>query len=229
MVAGHYAVSFAVKAVDRQIPLWLLFIAAQFVDVLWAIFVLLGVENLRIVPGITASHPFDLYYMPYSHSLLASLLWAGLAFLGYKLLASPSSSRIDRSAFFLALAVFSHWFLDLVVHRQDLPLYNDVYKMGLGLWNYPIPAFLVEAAVLFGGMWLYLRSTRGAAFAGKYAMLLFGAGMLLIQGIVFFGAPPRSPVVAVVMLVTLYAVCTWGAFWLEKKRSVPARPHSDAS
>ena len=88
MFVGHYGVSFAVKAVDRRIPLWLLFIAVQFVDVLWGVFVLLGIERVRIVPGITASNPFDLYYMPYTHSLVASVLWAGAAIAVYSFVRS---------------------------------------------------------------------------------------------------------------------------------------------
>jgi hypothetical protein len=81
MFVGHYGVSFAVKAIDQRIPLWTLFIAVQLLDVFWAPFVLLGIEKVRIVPGITASNPLDLYYMPYTHSLLASALWSVAALL----------------------------------------------------------------------------------------------------------------------------------------------------
>ena len=158
MFAGHYGVSFAVKSAERRLPLWLLFLAVQFVDVLWGVFVPLGIEKVRIVPGITASNLLDLYYMPYTHSLVAALAWSGFAFLCAKVFGS-ASLRAGRSALFLALAVLSHWLLDLLVHRPDLPLYDDANKVGLGLWNFPAPALLLEAAVLFGGMGLYLRST----------------------------------------------------------------------
>ena len=91
MFVGHYSVSFAAKTAEKRIPLWLLFIAVQFIDVLWSIFVLLGIEKVRIVPGITASNALDLYYMPYTHSLLGVLFWSALAFVVCQFV--PCSSR----------------------------------------------------------------------------------------------------------------------------------------
>jgi membrane-bound metal-dependent hydrolase YbcI (DUF457 family) len=153
MFVGHYGVSFAAKRFEKSITLWVLFVAVQLLDVFWSPFILLGIEKVRIVPGITATNPLDLYYMPYSHSLLAALLWSTGAFILYKLLAKPGSA--GKVAFVVALAVFSHWLLDFVVHRPDLPLYDDTAKVGLGLWNFPILAFALETVLLFGGMWLY--------------------------------------------------------------------------
>src|SRR6266566_2637901 len=132
MFVGHYGPSFAIKALRPAIPLWLLFVAVQLVDVAWAILVLLGVEKARIVPGITASNPLDLYYMPYTHSLAAALLWSLGALVCYRLAVSTSSKI---SALVVAAAVFSHWVLDFLVHRPDLPLYDNTAKVGLGLWN----------------------------------------------------------------------------------------------
>jgi len=157
MFVGHYGVSFAAKRGDRSIPLWALFVAVQLLDVFWSMFVVFGVEKVRIVPGITASNPLDLYYMPYTHSLVAALLWSLGAYVAYRAIRAFGASH--RAALLVALAVFSHWVLDLVVHRPDLPLYDNVAKVGLGLWNYPAPAYLLEVAVLFGGTFLYLRST----------------------------------------------------------------------
>src|SRR5437762_11221781 len=91
MFIGHYGPSFAIKSLRPTIPLWLLFIAVQVVDVAWAVLVLLGVEKVRIVPGITASNPLDLYYMPYTHSLAAALLWSLGALVCYRLAVSTSS------------------------------------------------------------------------------------------------------------------------------------------
>jgi len=152
MFAGHYGVSFLAKTAEPKLPLWLLFLAAQFVDVLWAPFVIVGIEHYRVVPGITASLPLDLYYMPYSHSLASVTIWSAVVFAGYRWMVSGSGSRRGRPALFLALAVFSHWVLDLVVHRPDLPLYHNARKVGLGLWNYPLTAFALEAALLVGGI-----------------------------------------------------------------------------
>src|SRR5437867_7897780 len=155
MFVGHYGVSFAAKRGDRSIPLWALFVAVQLLDVFWSMFVVFGVEKVRIVPGITASNPLDLYYMPYTHSLVAALLWSAVAFLGYR---SAAAQKSGAAALIVSAAVFSHWVLDLLVHRSDLPLYDDSAKVGLGLWNLPVLAFGLEILLLFGGMWLYFRT-----------------------------------------------------------------------
>ncbi len=80
MFVGHYGVAFAVRSERNQIPLWVLFVAVQLLDFLWAPFVLLGIEKVRMVPGITATNSLDLYYMPYTHSLVGTLIWSGAAF-----------------------------------------------------------------------------------------------------------------------------------------------------
>src|SRR5260370_10309076 len=149
MFVGHYGVSFAAKGRDKNIPLWVLFIAVQLLDAAWAALVLLGIEKVRIVPGITATNPLDLYYMPYTHGLLAAILWSAGAGALYLFLARTRTT----SAFIVAAAVFCHWILAFVVHRPDLPLYDDAAKVGLGLWNHPALAFCTEAAALFGAMW----------------------------------------------------------------------------
>src|SRR5919201_6769156 len=92
MFVGHYSVAFAVKSEKNKIPLWVLFVAVQLLDFLWAPFVLLGIEKMRIVPGITAANPLDLYYMPYTHSLIGALAWSGLALLVYKALSGAKVS-----------------------------------------------------------------------------------------------------------------------------------------
>src|SRR5262245_14818574 len=122
MFVGHYGVSFDAKIVDKRIPLWVLFIAVQFIDVLWAVFVLMGIEKVRITPGITATNPLDLYYMPYTHSLLAALAWSVVGSIGYKAIYKDA-----KQAGVVAAAIFSHWVLDLIVHRPDLPLYGDKF------------------------------------------------------------------------------------------------------
>src|SRR3989454_2318569 len=175
MFVGHYGVSFAAKRRDPSIPLWALFVAVQLLDVSWSLFVFFGVEKVRIVPGITASNPLDLYYMPYTHSLVAALLWSLGAYVAYRSIRGFGASR--RAALLVAAAVFSHWVLDLIVHRPDLPLYDNTLKMGLGLWNYRAAAFLLEVAILFGGMLLYLRSTTATTSVGRYGMPVFGLGI----------------------------------------------------
>jgi len=181
---GHYGVSFAAKKSDASVPLWVLFVAVQLLDFAWAPLVLLGVEKVRIAPGFTRTNALDLYYMPYTHNLVAALLWSAAAFAIYRLAARGGNT----AALVVAAAVFSHWVLDFVVHVPDLPLYDDTAKVGLGLWNWPATALGLEAVVLFAGMWLYFRT--GAA--RRLAMTVFGIVMLAIQVYVFFGPPPAS-------------------------------------
>jgi len=212
MFVGHYGVSFAAKKAEPGVPLWVLFIAVQLLDVLWAPFVLLGIEKVRIVPGITASNPLDLYYMPYTHSLVAAIGWSVVAFLAYRL---TVRSAPTRAAVIVGLAVFSHWVLDFLVHRPDLPLYDNTAKVGLGLWNLPAVALGLEALLLFGAMWLYLRHT-----ARRTAMLVFGVVMLAIQAYVFFGPPPASDKAAAATALIAYAVFAVVIRALER-RTVP--------
>ena len=217
MFVGHYGVSYGGKTLDQTIPLWVLFIAVQFLDVLWGVFVLLGIERVRIVPGITATNPLDLYFMPYTHSLVGALVWSAVAGVAYHMWRGRLSGR--RTGLIVAAAVFSHWVLDLLVHRPDLPLIGDRFKVGFGLWNVPAVALLLEIGLLFGGLLLYLRVTRPVARGGTMAFLLFGVSLVLIQTIVFFGAPPESPEAAAVTALGAYAVIAGVAAWLERKRT----------
>ncbi len=120
--------------------------------------------------------------------------------------------------------MFSHWVLDVVVHRPDLPLYDDTLKVGLGLWNYRAPAFLLEVAVLFGGMSLYLRSAAAttdlgrSTAPGRYGLPVFGVVMLIVQAVVFFGPPPPSAAAAPIEALGFYVVFAAVARWLERRR-----------
>jgi len=213
MFVGHYGVSFAAKRVDRSIPLWVLFLAVQFLDVLWAPCILLGIEKVRITPGITATNPLDLYYMPYTHSLLAAMVWSCVGGFVYQLVARPARRQ---SSALVGAAVFSHWILDFVVHRPDLPLYDNSAKVGLGLWNIPALALGLEAALLFGGLWLCLRGRR----AHLLGTLAFGIVMLAIQAYVFFGPPPTSDRAAASTALIAYAVFAVVIWWLQDRRVV---------
>jgi hypothetical protein len=215
MFIGHYGPALAIKAIRPTIPMWLLFIAVQLVDVGWAVLVLLGVEKLRIVPGITASNPLDLYYMPYTHSLAAAALWAGAAIVVGKFLPGV---RIWPAAAWIGLAVFSHWLLDLLVHGPDLPVYDDTMKIGLGLWNYPVTALLLEAFLLFGGMYWYMRRTSAVNAIGRFGPPVFGTVMITIQCYLFFGPPPTSPAAAAISALVSYVVFAAVAQWLDRQR-----------
>jgi hypothetical protein len=198
MFVGHYGVSFAIKKFDDSIPLWVLFLAVQWLDVVWAPLVLSGIEKVRIVPGFTATNPLDLYYMPYTHSLVAALVWSAVAAGAYHLMRRASL----RTSLLVGLAVLSHWILDLVVHKPDLPLYDDTAKVGLGLWDQPALAFGLEAALLLGGMAAFLR----ARPTRRTAIITFGVVMLGIQAYVFFGPPPASPAAFAWTAIASYGV-----------------------
>jgi len=208
MFVGHYGVSFAAKKAAPSVPLWVLFIAVQLLDVLWAPFVLLGIEKVRIVPGITATNPLDLYYMPYTHSLVAAILWSVAAAILYRYAMRGAGTR---AALVVAAAVFSHWVCDFIVHRPDLPLYDDTAKVGLGLWNVPLAAFGLEAALLFGGMTLSFK----AGAPHLLPTLLFGLIMLGVQAYIFFGPPPASDKAIAVTALLAYVLFAFGIRLLE--------------
>ncbi len=215
MFVGHYGPSLAIKAAQPAIPLWLLFIAVQLVDVGWSVLILLGIEKARIVPGITASNPFDLYYMPYTHSLVAAILWSVAAGALCKVVLGLRKWSV---AAWIGAAVFSHWVLDWLVHRPDLPLYDDTMKVGLGIWNYPVIAFALEALLLFGGMFVFMRGTRAVDLLGRFGLPAFGVVMIAIQTYVFFGPPPSSPGELAITALASYIVFAAVIEWLSRKR-----------
>jgi hypothetical protein len=208
LFTGHYSFSFAGKSAERRIPLWLLFLAVQWIDVMWSIFVLMGIEKVRIIPGITASNALDLYYMPYTHSLLGVLCWSLLAYVACQLV---PSLRGVRTGLILSGAVFSHWILDLIVHRPDLALYDSVGKMGFGLWNYRGAAFALEMVVLFAGAAMLYRT---AAHRGRLAGFVIFLAALQVFGTFFFPPPPSDHVAAITALVS-YIVLALMAWWVE--------------
>jgi hypothetical protein len=216
MFVGHYSVAFAVKSERNKIPLWVLFVAVQLLDFLWAPFVLLGIEKVRIVPGITATSPLDLYYMPYTHSLIGALVWSGLAFAIYK--AGWRAKASNAASLLVSFAVFSHWILDLIVHRPDLAIYDDALKVGFGLWNYKGLEFGLEIAILIGGIIIYL-GRNALSVARKSGIIIFGVVLILIQTTSTFGGRPLSSgrVVAITALV-FYTFFAGVAFLLEKRQ-----------
>ena len=208
MFIGHYSASFAGRAAEKRLPLWLLFIAVQFIDVLWAIFVLLGVEKVRIVPGFTASNALDLYYMPYTHSLLGALGWSVVAYVFCQFV---PRLRGRRTGLILAAAVFSHWILDLIVHRPDLAIYDSVGKMGFGLWNYRGAAFALEMAVLFAGAVIFYPT---AAHRKRLIGFLVFLAAFQVFGTFFFPPPPSDHAAAGTALFA-YVLLILIAWWVE--------------
>jgi hypothetical protein len=181
MFVGHYSVAFAVRSEQNKIPLWVLFVAVQFLDYIWATLVLLGIEKLRVIKGFTAGSMLDSYFHPYSHSLIAAVLWSGVAGLCYKLLCRwPGDGYAKSAALVVGAAVFSHWILDLIAHPRDLPIYDNTAKVGFGLWNYRNPEFALEIALLVLGIALYLARNLMPAVR-KGAVIAFGIALVVIQ------------------------------------------------
>jgi membrane-bound metal-dependent hydrolase YbcI (DUF457 family) len=182
--------------------------------------VLLGVEHFRIVPHYTASTHFELYDMPYTHSLAASFVWAGLAYAAFRFLPIQRAADKSKTALVMAAAVWSHWFLDFIVHTPDLPLLgNDTLKLGLGLWNHAVAAYLLEAALLLAAVAWYLRHTTARTFAGKYGIVILTAVLLIVNAINMFGPLLNDDVAALSLTALgLYAVFAIAAFWLDKQR-----------
>jgi hypothetical protein len=221
MLIGHYAASLVLKGVDKSASLGMLFLAVQFVDILSLPLVLTGVEHFNIVENFTESTHFDLYFMPYTHGLLASFFWAAVVYIAFRFLPLTKAVNKNKVAIVMGFAVLSHWFLDLIVHTPDLPLWSDSStKVGFGLWNNAIATYLLEAILLLIGLGIYLKSTKGSTFVGKYGMIIFVVLMLIINVNNIFGPPMSDDIVTMsVAGLLMYFIFTGVAFWLDRKRS----------
>lgn len=221
MFVGHYGAALALNSAERRAPLVLLFLGVQFVDLLFFPLVAAGVERMSIIPNATASTHFTLDSMPYTHGLVASVVWSALAFVvTYVILGGGRPGRVSVS-FVLAASVLSHWALDLIVHTPDLPLMtNQSTKLGIGLWNNVFLTYALETVLLVGGLWLYMRSTRpGKGLLAKYGMPAFVVLLLLINVGNLFGPPPGSFTGLFIFAMASYLGFAGLAFWLDRQRS----------
>lgn len=197
MFVGHYGPAAAVAG--GRIKLWHGFVAVQFLDILWAPFVLLGVEHVRIVENFTASNHFDLYHMPYTHSLVMAVAWSAVAGGLYGLIRKGGGLIIGA-------LVFSHWLLDFITHKPDLELWFGGPKVGLGLWDNRPLAVSTEFAILAVGFAIHLLRTRPKGVAGRVTpFLLFG---LLAAAQLYgnFGPAPGSPAEAAQSAIMAYGL-----------------------
>ncbi|PYJ38845.1 MAG: hypothetical protein DME81_04345 [Verrucomicrobia bacterium] len=217
MFVGHYSVAFAAKSDRNKIPLWVLFIAVQFLDYIWATLVLLGIEKLRVTKGFTAGSMLDSYFHPYSHSLIAAIAWSCVAGLAYKIFCSRRRFLYRKyAAFMVGAAVFSHWILDLIAHPRDLAIYDNTWKVGFGLWNYRDPEFALEIGLLGVGIMLYL--TRNAMLAiRKGAVITFGVALVVIQmGDTYVPRNPLTDKATAMGVWVFYTLFVVVAFLIEK-------------
>jgi hypothetical protein len=188
MFLGHYAVAIGAKRAAPRTSLGTLIAAAAFLDLVWPVLVLAGVERVAVAPGATAFTPLDFEQYPISHSLAMSVVW-GAAFGAVYFLAR----RDMRAAVVLAVLVVSHWFLDAAVHRPDLPLtLGGDARVGLGLWNSVPGTLAVELAMFAAAVWLYVRVTRARDRIGSVGFAAFSVFVLAIYAGAAFGPPPPS-------------------------------------
>jgi len=220
MFIGHFGAALGAKALAPRTSLGSLFLAAQFIDLLWPTLLLLGLEEVRIAPGITRVTPLEFVNYPISHSLVAVLGWGALFGVVYQI------RRNDpRGAIVLGLLVVSHWVLDFVVHRPDLPLYpGGAQHFGLGLWSSVGGTLVVELAILGLGLWLYLGTTAACDAVGRWA--LWGLVVFLVAVYVanIFGDPPPNVTALAWVGQAQWLLVAWG-YWVERHRPlVPAVP-----
>jgi hypothetical protein len=211
MFIGHWAPALVAAAVSPKSPrLGIVFIAAQLVD--WAFFALalVGVEKMRVDPSATVMVPFDLFYMPYTHSLLGGVVFGAV----FGLLVW-ALTRNGFAGWLSALVVVSHWLLDLLVHAPDLTLVGGEDKLGLGLWNHPIVAMPLEIGITLLAFYAFLRATRGPI--GPPVILL--GVMLIFQAINWFGPPPTEMSAALPLTSLLaFGIITALAWWVGQNR-----------
>ncbi|MEH6685204.1 MAG: hypothetical protein V7664_11975 [Qipengyuania sp.] len=211
MFIGHFAPALLARGITEDAPkLGVLFIAAQLVDWAFFTFAIFGIEQLRIVPGITAMNPYDLVFMPYSHSLLATAGWA----LVFGVVVGVVLRNMVAAAWG-AIVVLSHWLLDLLVHRPDLTIAGGEDKYGLGLWNAPHIEMPLEIGLVLLAYWFYISRTKGPVIPP----LILLAAMLLFQAINWFGPQPETAGVGMYLSVFLsYGILTAMAFWVQSTR-----------
>lgn len=209
MLAGHYSAALAGKAIAPRAPLWSLFAAAQLVDIAWALLVLAGVEHFRLDPALP-SNPLDLYHMPYTHGLPATFVWAAAAY-GV----SRAWLGDSRAALAVAAVTASHWLLDFLVHRPDLPLWDDAHKVGLALWDRPWLAWWTELAFIAAAAFALYRTLPTQTGRRKWALVV-GALVLLHIGSL---APPATPSTAAfaAIALTLFVVMIGVAWQLDPR------------
>jgi hypothetical protein len=225
MFIGHYGVSFAAKRWAPGLSLGWLFLAVQMLDVLFSIFLLLGIEKMAIVPGRTAYNPYDLYFMPYTHGLVGALVWSVLFGFGAHMLAGRGRNGAV-AGIVTGAGVFSHWVLDVPMHTRDMPLVgNDSPKIGLGLWRYTSLSLAAELIVLWAGAALWLRAPGETARAPVTSWLFLALLTAALLSTPLMPNPSGAAGFAVTALVSYFGLALLAA-WVDHRRraTVDRRP-----
>ncbi len=214
MFIGHYAVALGAKRAKPRVSLGILVAAASLLDLIWPILLLLGWERVRIEPGITRASPLDFTHYPITHSLAGAAGWSVLFGLLYW-----TFTRNRSGAVVVGLVTVSHWFLDLVVHRPDLPLYpGSPLDLGFGLWNSVAGTLVVEYGLFLAGAWLYAAGTRALDRRGRWGFWSFAGFLALVYAANAFGPPPRRVHDIAVAGLALWILPFW-AEWFDRRRA----------
>src|SRR5262245_50257053 len=192
--------------------------APLFLDLLWPIFLVAGVESVRIVPNPNPFLTLDLHDFPWSHSLATSLAWSAIFAAAFW-----AATRYSRGAWVLAVGVFSHWILDFVTHRPDLPLYpNSATSVGLGLWNWPRATIAIEAAMFVIGVAIYARTTRATSWRGTLGLWALVVLLAVFYAMTILGPPPSNVSFIKYGGLTGWLFVPW-AWWIDRNREQRAR------
>jgi hypothetical protein len=216
MFVGHFGLSFAAKKAAPKVSLATLFIATQFVDVIWPFMLVFHIEKVAITPGYTKMNAFEFLYYPYTHSLVMGLVWGALTAFLYVLI-----KKDTRGAIVIGLCVLSHWFLDVVVHVADLPITPfDNYKVGFGLWNHIAATLIIETIIFLGGVLIYTSVTKARNKIGSWGLWSLVTLLLLITVSNAFGpTPPDSIMTLFISFVILMTIIVSFAGWVDKNRA----------
>jgi hypothetical protein len=213
MFIGHYAVALAAKKAAPKPSLGTLLIAAQFLDLLFPVLVLVGLEHVRPDPGNTAFTPYDFYDYPISHSLATSIAWSvafGLIYFAIR--------RDRKGSWVLGLCVLSHWILDAISHGPDMPIAPGLSAyVGLGLWNSVPATVVVEGAMFLIGVVLYARTTVAKDRTGTYAFWAFIAFLALVYTGNAIDREPISETAMGVAGLSAVIIILW-AYWIDHHR-----------
>ena len=214
MFIGHFAVALAAKRAAPEVSLGTLFLAAQLADLVWPTLVLLGIESFSIRPGITAVTPLDFTRYPYSHSLVGMAGWGAALGVVYFLW-----KRKAWGAAILFAVVLSHWLLDFVSHRPDLPLtLTGAERFGLGLWHSRLATLAVEGALFAACVWYYARITRPADRTGRWSFVAFVVFLVVVYVANVFGPPPPSVAAVAWSAQAIWLLVAWG-YWIDRHRA----------
>jgi len=215
MFIGHFAVGFALKRASPRTSLGWFIAAAQLLDLLWPCFLLLGWERVRIDPGNTPMTPLAFDSYPYSHSLLMACVWAVVLSALYF-----SRTHLRTAALWIGAAVVSHWVLDFITHRPDLPLTPwSSARVGLGLWYSVAATIVVELAMFAAALWIYVRTTRARDAIGRAAFWAFVLFLIVAYVANIAGPPPPDVRSLAVVALAVWLFPFWSA-WFDRHRTV---------